>query len=433
VKETIQEANMNLAQRMRLVACLGIGILPAMPAGAQDFGFSKERVTLVRKLPGLVHLAGTTIKVKVTGHEGQSDLARNLQALLETEFLKDDSRLRVSETSPSAVVTCQIISYSHPKPTITTRPGLATGKTAAKSQDYMRVTGSLNLSFQAKSANGQMLGSDNVTAKYDEEFDSSGNTASQGVLGTMSSAWKRVTGGASSESLNPPTDDELQSRLMADAVRQIAIHIVNTREPVEVFLAKKLGAIDAGDKQAQAGLWQRALETFETAPPLAKLSDDAYRLYNIGVAYEALAYQAEDEATAMKYLDEAAINYGKAIDAKPAEKYFLQPQMRIETAIAHYRKLEAQENEKTPPAAARNGSVSTKAGAPPSALTNAKVIAMVKSGVDDDTVAQTIRVSKAVSFDLSAAGRQSLTDGGVSAHVLTAMKSRAAQKPAAAK
>jgi len=45
----------------------------------------------------------------------------------------------------------------------------------------------------------------------------------------------------------------------------------------------------------------------------------------------------------MKFLDEAAINYGKAVDDKPSEKYFLEPQKRIETAIAHYRKLERQE------------------------------------------------------------------------------------------
>ncbi len=429
---------MNLARSERLIACLSLATLSATVAGAQDFGFAKERVTLVRKLPGLVHLGGTTIKVRVTGHEGQNDLARNLQSLLETEFMKDDPRLRVSESNPSAVVTCQIISYSHPRPTITTRQGLATGKTAPKSQNYTRVTGSLSVSFQARSANGPMLGSDNVTARYDEEFDSSGNTASQGILGTMNSSWKRITGGASSESLNPPTDDELQSRLLADAVRQIANHIVNTREPVEVFLAKRLGALDTGDKEAQAGLWQRALETFETAPPLGKMSEDAYRLYNVGVAYEALAYQADDETTAMKYLDEAAINYGKAIDAKPAEKYFLEPQKRIETAIEHYRKLEDQKNQKVVPTTIKIVSMPGKSGtgakAPvaANALTNAKVIAMVKSGVDDDTVAQTIRAAKAVNFDLSAAGQQTLTGGGVSAHVLAAMKARAAHQSVAA-
>jgi tetratricopeptide (TPR) repeat protein len=214
---------------------------------------------------------------------------------------------------------------------------------------------------------------------------------------------------------------------------------VNTKEAVDVYLAQKKGALDAGDKQAEAGLWQRALETFETAPPFSKREDDAYRLYNIGVAYEALAYQAEDEKAAMNFLDEAAINYGKAIDARPAEKYFLQPQKRIETAIEHYKKLEDQQSQKVIPttikieSTAGKSGTGGKAGAPANALTNAKVIAMVNSGVDDDTVAQTIRASKAVNFDLSAAGQQDLTGSGVSAPVLTAMKARAARKPAAAK
>jgi tetratricopeptide (TPR) repeat protein len=213
---------------------------------------------------------------------------------------------------------------------------------------------------------------------------------------------------------------------------------VNTKETLEVYLARQKGALDAGDKQAEAGLWQRALETFETAPPLSKVGEDAYRLYDIGVAYEALAYEAEDEKSAMKFLDEAAINYGKAIDAKPAEKYFLEPQKRIETAIEHYKKLEDQKNQKIVTASAKSDGTPGKSGAvgkaavAAKALTNAQVIAMVKSGVEDDTVAQTIRAAKAVNFDLSAAGQQDLNGNGVGAPVITAMKARAARKPPAA-
>ncbi len=109
---------------------------------------------------------------------------------------------------------------------------------------------------------------------------------------------------------------------------------------MDVLLARKDGPLEEGDKDAMTGLWERALETYETAPPFPKQEDDAYRLYDIGVAYEALAYQAEDQKAAMKYLDQAAINYGKAIDAKPDEKYFVEPQKRIETAIAHYKELD---------------------------------------------------------------------------------------------
>jgi hypothetical protein len=413
-------------------------MLSAKGAGAQDFGAAKQRVTLERKLPALMHLPGKTFKVKATAHPSEADVAQDLQALLETELMKDDPELSSDPGHASALITCQIISYSHPPPTVTTKPGLAVSMGAAMNQSYKRVTGSLTVAFQAKTAGGQMVGSDNVTAKYDEEFDGFGNSSSGGVMGAVTTTWKRIKGGTSSEALDPPTDAELQSLLLADAVRQIAQHIVNTQEPIEVFLAQKKGALDAGDKLALAGLWQRAQETFETAPPLPKREEDAYRLYNIGVAYEALAYQAEDEQTAMKYLDEAAINYGKAIDAKPTERYFLQPQKRIETAIAHYKKLEDYESQKVVPTTIKIVNTRSKSGtaaktpAAASALTNAKVIAMVKSGVDDDTVAQTIRASKAVNFDLSAAGQQALTGGGVSAPILAAMKARAARHPVAA-
>ena len=47
-------------------------------------------------------------------------------------------------------------------------------------------------------------------------------------------------------------------------------------------------------------------------------------------------------------------------------------------------------------------------------LTNAQVIAMVKSGIDDATVIQAIRGASAVNFDLTPAGQKALTAGGVS-------------------
>lgn len=151
----------------------------------------------------------------------------------------------------------------------------------------------------------------------------------------------------------------------------------------------------------------------------------------------------------MKFLDEAAINYGKAIDAKPAEKYFLDPQKRIETAIAHYKRIEDQENQRAEAAAAEKAKKHAEAesadkpAAPtppavakapdPKALTNQKVIAMVKAGLDDDTVAQTIRTSKLARFDLSVAGLKDLSTNGVSDQVLKAMKVRDARKTVAAK
>jgi tetratricopeptide (TPR) repeat protein len=406
--------------------------LPGLPE-SPGFGTPKTKVYLQRKLPALVRLNGGTFRVKVSGRENQIDLSRDLGAQLETEMMKDDSHFRADEMNPSILISCQITDYSHPQPTVTQRPNLAAGKNGPKTLPYMRVTGSLSVAFQARTGN-QTLASNNITAKYDEEFDSAGNDASHGVMGTMSSTWHRITGGASSEDLNPPTEPELRSKLLNEAVHQIAQHLVNTSETVEVYLAKGKKALDEGNKQAQAGLWQRALETYETAPQLPKPVDDAYRLYDIGVAYEALAYAADDEKSAMKFLDEAAINYGKAIDAKPAEKYFLDPQKRIETAIAHYQELEEQGHSKVVAEAAPAAKVDASSKASlAKALTNAQVIAMVKSGMEDDTVIQAIRSAKASNFDLSSGGQQQLTSNGVSTRVVAAMKTRGTHKAVAAK
>ena len=418
---------MNLFISSMVIAAVGMGLPSIIPEGP-GFGTPKTKVYLQRKLPALVHLTGSTFRVKVAGRESQVDLSRDLSAQLETELMKADSHLRADQANPSIVISCQITDYSHPQPTVTQRPNLAAGKNGPKTLPYMRITGALSVAFQARTPSGQTQASNNITAKYDEEFDSAGNDASHGVMGTMSSAWHRITGGASSEDLNPPTEPELRAKLLSQAVRQIAQHLVNTNETVEVYLAKGKKQLDAGNKQAEAGLWQRALETYETTPQLTKPTDDAYRLYDIGVAYEALAYAAEDEKSAMKFLDEAAINYGKATDAKPAEKYFLEPQKRIETAIAHYKDLEEQKRPHVVAAEAVSESKPVASTVQPKGLTNAQVVAMVKSGMEDDTIIQAVRAAKAASFDLSAGAQEELASNGVSTPIIAAMKARSARR-----
>jgi tetratricopeptide (TPR) repeat protein len=427
---------MNLVQRSIVIATVGIGPaaavfgLPGLPEGP-GFGAAKSKVYLQRKLPALVHLNGGSFRVKVSGRENQIDLSRDLGAQLTTELMKNDRSFREDEVNPSIVISCQITDYSHPQPTVMQRTNLAPGKNGPKTIPYLRVTGALAVAFQARSGS-QTLAASNITSKYDEEFDSNGNDASHGVMGSMKSAWHRFTGSATSEDLDPPTEPELRSKLLAQAVREIAQHLVTTNETVEVLLAKGK-KLDEGNKQAQAGLWQRALETYETAPQMTKPTDDAYRLYDIGVAYEALAYAAEDEKSAMKFLDEAAINYGKAVDQKPSEKNFLAPQRRIETAIAHYRELEEQRRPHVAAAEAVSVSKPAASAVQQKGLTNAQVVAMVKSGMEDDTIVQAVRAAKSASFDLSTGAQQELASNGVSEPIIAAMKARAAHKPPAAR
>src|ERR1039458_1819110 len=122
--------NMNLGMKLQVAACLSIWGLAAAQARAQSFGSANEKMTLLRKDPTLVNLPGDSIEVRVTGRPDQADLARDLQSMLEAELTKDDPRLRVAEHAASAIISCRITDFSHPQPTVTSRPSLAVGKNA---------------------------------------------------------------------------------------------------------------------------------------------------------------------------------------------------------------------------------------------------------------------------------------------------------------
>jgi hypothetical protein len=429
-------------------------------ASAQGFGSSKKKVVLHRKLPPTAHISGTGIKVEVASQGIEQDVPQDLKSMLEAELLKDDSRLRLEDKNADTLITCTVTQYSQPTPQSSTRSVYEIGSKKPQNETVTRYTGLLTVAYQAKDRHsGRILDSANITAKFDDEFNQNGSTKG-GITSGITGTFGRLKHGRT-EADTPPTPAELKNKLLNDAVSQIASRLVNTDELVEVLLAR--GHLDDANKQAEAGLWTRNLETLETMTPLSSKEDDAYRLYNIGVAYEALAYASEDPKAAKQDLANAAINYGKAIDAKPSEKYFLTPQTRIDTAIAHYKKLSesgsvsasnskstggtspsssssssstrthsgsmtSSTSKSTGKAASPSGGGSTaKAAAKGPTLTNDQVIALVKANVDEENIIDTIRTAASVDFDLSVNGEINLAKNGVKGKILTAMKTRARQ------
>ena len=292
----------------------------------------------------------------------------------------------------------------------------------------------------------------------------------KGIASTFTGQFGKLKHGKT-ESDSPPTAAEVHDRLLRDVVAQIASRLVNTEETVDVYLAR--GKLDDANKQAEAGLWTRYRETLETMTPLPTKEDDAYRLYNIGVAYETLAYESEDPNVASKFLQEAAIHYGRAIDDKPSEKYFLEPQKRIDTAIAHYRTLREHPSgslaagSSSPAITGQSGKGATASSARASAgsssgssaghstrqaasakatppvgnavvpasskapagkpLTNDQVVQMFKANLDEGNIIDTIKTVPRVDFDLSVEGEIKLAQNGVKGKILSAMKARSRQ------
>jgi len=115
---------------------------------------------------------------------------------------------------------------------------------------------------------------------------------------------------------------------------------------------------------------------------------------------------------ARKDLQEASIDYGKAIDAKPTEKYFLEPQNRIDTALAHTRLSATRRRRGSFGFDSRRANTfrvfqrnENRVCAPADALTNDQVISMVSAGLDEANIIDTIKHAKAVNFDLSVQGQ----------------------------
>ena len=449
-------------------------------ARAQGFGLTKKTIKLQRKMPAAVHLPGPGFDVQVNAHDsGNADAARMLTDLLTTELQKYDKKLEVKATSPDETIHCTIMTFQVPPPVTYTRNEVVfqKGKNVEQPVQYYKVTGTVNITYQAKDGQNRILDSDSVTANYAQEFQSGTNQATgESIQSKVTSPFKRLAGKKTDETYGAPSPIELRQLLLTRASSQIASRLVNTDETLEVPLAR--GKMDEANNLAEKGLWERYLETLETMMPLPKPTDDAYRLYDIGVAYEALAYQSEDKAATEKFLEKASINYGKAIDANPGEKQFADPQNRIETAVAHYKRLQggatvsakadapsasapaasttatksstagksssagggstrsASVSASKPPATAGSSvapnaapgksSAPAKASAPAApALTNAQVIKMAKAGVDEDNIVGTIHDATSVQFDLSPDGLVDLASNGVKGKIVAAMRERA--------
>jgi hypothetical protein len=409
-----------------LAFLLGVVATPGVTVRAQNFGgaFQHKKIMLVRKLPPTGHIDGSSFKVQVSGGPGDVDQA--LQSTIESLIISNDSRLHtvMSPTDkPDAMITCQVTSYSQQSAT-ETQAGVTLGKMTVPSQSFIHEKGLMTVTFNAQDLRAsKSIAANTVTGKFDQQYPIQSAAPSKvnsvaGMAGILSHIQPKPAAGGDEASANkPPTPIELRDMLVKNISYQIVSHLVNTSEQVPVDLAVG-GGLDDADKLMDQKLWTRALENLETMTPFGQPAQDAYRLYNLGVVNEALGYQAEDVPRARKYLQEASIDYGKAIDAKPDEKNFLQPQTRIDTALAYYKTLGDQ--------AAASAQVASAAKTPAAdVLTNADVIAMVAAKLDQGNIIDTIKTSSAVNFDLSAHGQIDLAKGNVNSVIITTMKQKA--------
>jgi len=87
--------------------------------------------------------------------------------------------------------------------------------------------------------------------------------------------------------------------------------------------------------------WQDWLTTLEGVAPHRDPKRDAYRLHNLAVAHEALAYEAPPAEGPASHLDNASGLIAQAAKQHPSEKYIIESQARITRSRSDYATLGA--------------------------------------------------------------------------------------------
>lgn len=330
-----------LSSRPWMYVCSSVFLLSLQ---AQDFGGlmrTPKIVVIKRLLPATVNLNRKRIRIEATMAMtgGPQDLPLILKTKLVT-MIQRDPRFIVDEKTPETLLKFVITNVYIEQRNFT----IGTGNSTENCTAY---TGKLEVSYQAlEVGTNAPLDSENLShaITLDNKTDTTG-----GIRGLFSHSLGGCgTGGRA-------TQHEAQDELVDEIVRQMGQRAAPNEEPIEVKLpGKKLEPLSS---LALSQRWGTLEEQAEKMEKLPKPDDDAYRIYLVALAKEAQAYDLAREAAerdegkrkdisaqeadqefqrAQTYLDDARKLYKDAIEAKPSEKEFREPDARMEQAIAVY-------------------------------------------------------------------------------------------------
>jgi hypothetical protein len=221
----------------------------------------------------------------------------------------------------------------------------------------------MEASYQALEAGTNApLDSENLVYSLNDD-DQKHETSSGGfgsIFGRVDPRAKKGNCGTSGKS----TQHEAEDELVDSVVKQMYQRAAPSDDPITVLLpGRKLEPLSA---LATSQRWNKLEEDATNFEKFPKADDDAYRLYLIALAKEAQAYELARQAAAreqgkekqlsqqeaeesfqraQKLLDEARKLYKDALEAKPAEKIFREPDERMEKAIEVYAKIERHKDE----------------------------------------------------------------------------------------
>jgi hypothetical protein len=362
-------------QMFRAFVCV-LSLMFLSSAPAQDFGSlvrGPKVVSVKRLLPATVNLNQKRILIvatsAMTGTE--ADLPNILKTKLVT-MIQRDPRFIVDEKKPETILKFVITNSYIEERHMTVGAG-------SSAQNCTGFTGKLEVSYQAlEVGTNAPLDSENLSHAITMD----NRTESGGGLKSLGSVFSHavVPCGSGGKSTMHEAWDELVDQI----VHQMAQRAAPTEE---VFIAKLPGKkLEPLSSLAMSQRWGTLEEEAAKMEKLPKPEDDAYRLYLLALAKEAQAYDLAREAAerdqgkrkdisadeadtefqrAQTYLDDARKLYKDAIEAKPGEKEFREPDARMEQAVTVYGTIARHKEEYEKYLAEKSSRVVAVAVAPP--------------------------------------------------------------------
>lgn len=422
----------------RVVCCALAAVLCSVDAGAQFrrgmLADSTEITVYPHEAPAILLPPGP-VELEVKNATGAPvRIVSQMRDLLERQLLENDQRLEVVAKGGGVVVTATVVEWNESR------------RNSTKYVSEKRQVGTK----QVRDKNGNYK-----TEPIYEYGRNKPSVVIQGVAGLRVEVRRRAGGVALADetvrySMNqetlveegPPSREAVEDQLLDHVVRQGAGRVTPGRNPVRVLLARS-DEVDHLNSMAQQRRWIEWLDALQALRPHRDPKRDAYRLHNIAVAEEAIAYESNEPEDWKARMALASSLIGKASTQNPGEKYITESAARISANGYAYERLAALYAEAkmappptTPPAgrtslapAAAPTAAAAATSAPPAAsgapMSNQDVIDLRAAGLDDDNLLAAIKEAKAVAFDLSPAGLKALLGGKVSNRVITAMRARA--------
>lgn len=383
-------------RRSLLGSVLAVAVLTSQVVlvGAPGFGLiRKKKVDLQVRKPAVVRLANASLAVrgKSTDNRYQT-VVPGLETSLETELVSNERTL-LKKTAAEADWVLELTVTAYTAPTVQRR--VQQMKNGAPIT-FNRWTGSLNVAYQVVDKTGRVHDADNVMDQYDQEFQANAN---QQPSGGFRIPTLPIPGQSKAPTTaEPRSPDDVRQVLVQNVVNRIASQLGNTMEKVEAQVAVGDDVLDRAATFMEQRLWARAVEELEKAPAYTKPEDESYRRYSLGLAYEAMSYDATTFTTQRANLFQAQEHYDKAAELNPDQKYFVEVIARTRDSVARYRALDSMQKGDQAQAANAKPSPGGSAQQPPSkpasqTLTVNDVIEMRAAGVPDPQIIELIRVS----------------------------------------